>query len=96
MRIHKLLSVVDSDLLFSDFFLITPILHPILSILTLFIYQVLLTSLLKIINNINSCNIVSNSTQSFSISTEIKECLNNIVVKDIKGTPPLRPRLLKL
>ena len=32
----------------------------------------------------------------FNISTGIKECLNNIVVKNIKGMPPFRPRLLKL
>jgi hypothetical protein len=25
----------------------------------------------------------------------MRECLGNIVIKDIKGTPPLRPRLLK-
>ena len=55
----------------------------------------LLASLLGIIGNINSYNIVLNSTQLFSISTRIKECLNNIIVKDIKGTPLLRPRLLK-
>ena len=32
----------------------------------------------------------------FSISTGMRECPSNIVVKDIKGTPLLRPRLLKL
>ena len=31
----------------------------------------------------------------FSINTKIRECLDNVVVKDIKGTPLLRPRLLK-
>ena len=56
----------------------------------------MLTGLLEIIGNINSYNIVLNSTQSFSISIRIKKCLGNIIVKNIKGTPPLRPRLLKL
>ena len=46
--------------------------------------------------NIDSYNIVLNSTQLFSISAEIRECLGNIVVKNIKSTPLLRPRLLKL
>jgi len=32
----------------------------------------------------------------FSISARIRQSLSNIVVKDIKGTSPLRPRLLKL
>jgi len=31
----------------------------------------------------------------FSISTRIRESLGNVVVKDIKGSSPLRPRLLK-
>ena len=99
--IHKLLPVINSNLFFSNFlfsnlFFITPILHPIFNILTLLIYQALLASLLGIIGNIDSYNIVLNLTQSFSISTGIRECPGNIVVKDIKGTPPLRPRLLKL
>jgi hypothetical protein len=34
-----------------------------------------------------------NSTQSFKVSAKIGP--GNIVVKDIKGTPLLRPRLLK-
>ena len=55
----------------------------------------LLTSLLGIIGNVNSYSIVLNSTQSFNISTGMRECLGNIVVKDIKGTLLLRPRLLK-
>ena len=105
MCIYKLLLIVNSDflfsnllfsnLLFSDFF-ITFILYPILSILTLLAHQALLTSLLEIIGNVDSYNIVLNSTQSFSISTRMRECPGNIVVKDIKGTPLLRPRLLKL
>src|SRR5438105_10017650 len=44
---------------------------------------------------INSYSVISNLTQSLRISTRIKESLGDIVVKDIKGTPPLRPRLLK-
>ena len=32
----------------------------------------------------------------FNISTRIKQSLGNVVVKDIKGTLPLRPKLLKL
>jgi len=32
----------------------------------------------------------------FSISARIRQSLGNIVVKDIKGILPLRPRLLKL
>ena len=46
--------------------------------------------------NIDSYNIVLNLTQLFSISIRIRECPGNIVVKDIKGTPLFRPRLLKL
>ena len=97
---RKLLPVIDSDLFFSNFFfsnlLITFILYPILSILTLFIHQALLASLLRIIGNVDSYNIVLNLTQSFSINTGIKECLGNVVVKDIKGMPLFRSRLLKL
>ena len=95
MYIHELLSVINNNFFFNNFF-ITPILHPIFNILTLLIYQALLASLLGIIGNIDSYNIVLNLTQSFSISTGIRECLNNIVVKDIKSTPSLRPKLLKL
>ena len=96
MCIYKLLSVIDSNLLFSNFFFITFILYPILSILTLLAHQALLTSLLGIIGNINSYNIVLNLTQLFSISTGIREYLSNIIVKDIKGILLFRPRLLKL
>ena len=92
---RELLPVVNSNFLFSDFF-ITPILHPIFSILTLLMHQALLASLLGIIGNINSYNIVLNSTQLFSISAGIKKYPGNIIVKDIKGMPPLRPRLVKL
>ena len=88
--------MVDSNFLFSNFLFITPILYPILNILTLLIYQALLTSLLGIIGNVNSYNIILNSTQLFSISAGMRECPSNIVVKDIKGMPLLRLRLLKL
>ena len=90
MHIYKLLFIV-----YSNFFLIIPILHPILNILTLLSHQALLASLLKIIDNINSCNIILNLTQLFSISIKIRECLNNIIVKNIKGILLFRPRLLK-
>ena len=33
--------------------------------------------------------------RSFSISIRIRERLGNIIVKDIKGMLPLRPRLLE-
>jgi len=56
----------------------------------------LLAGLLGIIGSIDSYGIVLNSTKSFSIYARIKESLGNIVVKDIKETSPLRPRLLKL
>src|SRR3984885_13801501 len=91
MRIRKLLFMVDGNLL-----LITPIPYLILSILTLFLYKVLLASLLGIIGSIDSYSIVLNLTKLFSICARIKESLGNIVVKDIKGTSLLRPRLLKL
>jgi hypothetical protein len=54
---------------------------------------VLLVSLLRIVSNVNGYNIIINSTQSFRVSTRIGP--GNIVVKDIKGTPLFRPRLLK-
>jgi len=88
---RELLSIVDSDLL-----LITPIPHLILSILTLLSYQALLASLLRIIGGVDSCSIVLNATKTFSISAGIRQSPGNIVVKDIKGLSPLRPRLLKL
>ena len=56
----------------------------------------LLVSLLGIVSSVNSYSIVLNLTKSFSISTGMRESLGNIVVKDIKGTPPLRLRLIKL
>src|ERR1700730_3318423 len=90
-RIRKLLLIVDSNLL-----LITPILYLILSILTLLLYKVLLASLLGIIGSINNRGIVLNLTKLFSICARIRESPGNIVVKDIKGTSLLRPRLLKL
>ena len=54
----------------------------------------MLASLLGIIGSIDSYGIVLNLTKLFSIGA--KESLGNIVAKDIKGTSPLRPRLLKL
>ena len=88
-------NLLFSNLLFSDFF-ITFILYSILSILTLLTHQALLVSLLRIINNVDGYSIVLNSTQSFSISTGMREYLGNIVVKNIKSMLLLRPRLLKL
>ena len=44
--------------------------------------------------SIDSRGIVLNLTKLFSIGA--KESLGNIVVKDIKGSSLLRPRLLKL
>ena len=96
MCIYKLFPKIDSNLLFNNFLFITPILYPIFSILTLLTHQALLASLLRIIGNIDSYSIVLNLTQLFSISAGIRECLGNIVVKNIKSTPPLKPRLLKL
>ena len=83
--------MVDGNL-----FLITPISYLILSILTLLLYKALLASLLGIIGSINSYSIVLNLTKLFSIYTRIRESLGNVVVKNIKGTLLLRPRLLKL
>src|ERR1700733_10904556 len=89
MRIRKLLLMVDGNLL-----LITPIFYLILNILTLLLYKVLLASLLGIIGSINNYSIVLNLIKLFSISA--KESLGNVVVKNIKGLLPFRPRLLKL
>src|ERR1700733_11131718 len=91
MCIHKLLLIVDSNLL-----LITPIPYLILNIPTLLLYKALLASLLGIIGSVDSYGIVLNLTKLFSICARIKKSLGNIVVKDIKGTLLLRPRLLKL
>jgi hypothetical protein len=82
-------------MVYSDLLLIIPILYPILSILTLLLHQVLLASLLGIIGGIDSYSIILNLTQLLSISTRIRKRPGNIVVKDIKGTPLLRPRLLE-
>ena len=46
--------------------------------------------------SIDSRSIVLNLTKLFSIYARIRESLGDIVVKDIKGTLLLRPRLLKL
>src|ERR1700722_8593603 len=89
MRIRELLLVVDGNL-----FLITSISNSILNILTLLLYKALLASLLGITGSIDSCGIVLNLTKLFSIGA--RESLGNVVVKNIKGLLPLRPRLLKL
>src|SRR3984885_1172003 len=86
---HKLLFIVDGNLLF-----ITPIPNPILSVLTLLLHKVLLASLLGIMGSVDGRSIVLNLTKLFSIGA--RESLGNVVVKDIKGLLPLRPRLLKL
>jgi len=83
--------VVDSNLL-----LITPIPYPILSVPTLLLHKALLAGLLGIMGSIDGRSIVLNSTKLFSVCARIRESLGNIVVKDIKGTSLLRPRLLKL
>ena len=44
--------------------------------------------------SVNSRGIVLDLTKLFSINA--RESPGNIVVKDIKGSSPLRPRLLKL
>ena len=46
--------------------------------------------------SINGYSIILNLTQLFSISTKIKEYLDNIIVKDIKGILLFKPKLLKL
>ena len=56
----------------------------------------LLASLLGIIGGINGYGVILNLTKLFSIYTKIRKSLGNIVVKDIKETLLLRPRLLKL
>jgi hypothetical protein len=87
---RELLLVVYGDLL-----LIIPILHPILSIPALLAHQTLLAGLLGIVGSIDGRGIVSNSTQSFSISAGMGERPGDVVVKNIEGTPPLRPGLLE-
>ena len=82
-------------MVYGDLLFIIPILYPILGILALLIYQTLLASLLGIVRGIDGYSIVLNLTQLFSISTRIRERLGNIIVKDIKGTLLLRPRLLE-
>jgi len=85
---RELLFVVYGNLLF-----ITPIPYPILSVLALLSYQALLAGLLRIVGSVDSCSVVSNATQTFSIGTGMRESPGDIVVKDIKGSSPLRPRL---
>jgi len=55
-----------------------------------------LASLLGIIGGVNSYGMVLNLIKLFSIYTRIKKSPGDVVVKDIKGMSPLRPRLLKL
>ena len=81
--------MVDGNL-----FLITPIPYLILSIPTLLLYKALLANLLGIIGSVDSRGIVLNLTKLFSIGA--RESLGDVVVKNIKGLLPLRPRLLKL
>jgi len=88
---RELLLIVNGNLL-----LITPISYPILSIPTLLSHKALLAGLLGIIGSVDGCGIVLNSTKSFSVCARIRESPGNIVVKDIKETSPLKPRLLKL
>ena len=76
--------------------LITPIFYPILSVPILLSHKALLAGLLGIIGSIDGRGIVLNSTKLFSVYARIRESPGDIVVKDIKGTSPLRPRLLKL
>src|ERR1700722_20315258 len=83
--------MVDGNLLF-----ITPISYLILNILTLLLHKALLASLLGIIGSVDGRGIVLNLTKLFSIYTRMRESLGNIVVKNIKETLLLRPRLLKL
>jgi len=83
--------VVDGNLL-----LITPIPYPILSVPTLLSHKALLAGLLGIMGSVDGRGIVLNSTKSFSVCAGMRESPGDIVVKDIKGTSPLRPRLLKL
>jgi len=88
---RELLLIVDGNLL-----LITPILYPILSVPTLLLYKALLAGLLGIMGSVDGYSIVSNLTKLFSVCARIRESLGDVVVKDIKGTSPFRPRLLKL
>jgi len=46
--------------------------------------------------SIDSHSIVLNSAKLFSIYTKIRESPGDIIVKDIKRTSLLKPRLLKL
>ncbi len=55
----------------------------------------LLVSLLKVIGGIDSYGVILNLTQLLRISAGVRESLGDIVVKDIKGMPLFRPRLLK-
>ena len=52
--------------------------------------------MLGIIGSIDSRGIVLNLTRLFSIYARIKKSLGDLVVKDIKESSLLRPKLLKL
>ena len=52
--------------------------------------------MLGIIGSVDGYSIVLNLIKLFSICARIRKSLGNIVVKNIKGTSLLRPRLLKL
>ena len=52
--------------------------------------------MLGVIGSVDGYSIVLNLTKSFSINTGIRESLDDIVVKDIKGLSLFKPRLLKL
>ena len=56
----------------------------------------LLASFLRVIASIDSRGIVLNLTKLFSISAKIRKSLGDIVVKNVKWSSLLRPRLLKL
>ena len=56
----------------------------------------MLAGLLGIIGSVDGRGIVLNLAKLFSICARIRESPGDIVVKDIKGTSLLRPRLLKL
>jgi len=80
-------------MVYGDLLLITPIPHPIFSVLALLSHQALLAGLLRIIGSVDGRGVVLNTTQTFSIGAGIKESPGDIVVKDIKKSSPLRPRL---
>jgi len=52
--------------------------------------------LLGIVGGVDGCGIVLNLTKIFSIGAGMRQSPGNVVVKDIKRSSLLRPRLLKL